>query len=292
MHQKSLFHDSIHWELEAHALSLSWKNFTPHLICSIISDSSIRAFTFSHTLDMELTNDKICTGRWEESSHVPCPTSYRTSRFQRCDQCADPMVPDQWCIFEPRCRGDSCLVAGHLGESITFCSRPHAVYLAFYLDHVKIGMTSQERVRPRCIEQGADAFLVIAHTGNRYEARQLEKQLARSHSLRQSFNNTEILRMTKNRIDPQKIESISEKTLTEMRKSGISVGMDLQFLDGYPITFPFRSIPRETTTSGLHIGKISGIKGRFLYYESNGLRALNINDIPARKIHFNATSFL
>jgi len=98
--------------------------------------------------------------------------------------------------------------------------------------------------------------------------------------------------MTKNRIDPQKIESISEKTLTEMRKSGISVGMDLQFLDGYPITFPFRSIPRETTTSGLHIGKISGIKGRFLYYESNGLRALNINDIPARKIHFNATSFL
>ena len=290
MRQQSLFHGDIHWEQEAHVLSLRWSDFTPHLLCSATDDGRVMDLTFEESLEMEVSNEKSCIGSWNGPDHIPCPTSSRVGRFPRCDSCADEVIPDQRCIFEPRCLGDSCLVDGHHGERIGFCSRPHFVYLAFYSDRIKIGMTSLDRLRQRCIEQGADAYVPLVHTQNRFDARSREKELARTYSLRQSFSNQELLRMTTSTHDRSEMERNVRALLSAMGMAHDDLAGDLTFLEDYPLTLPLRSVPRETTTPGIHFGKKIGIKGRFLYYESSGLRALNVVDIPSRRICFNAAS--
>jgi len=161
------------------------------------------------------------------------------------------------------------------------------VYVAFYGTRVKIGMSAQMRVRKRCIEQGADAFSRIVRTSNRYEARRIEKEISRKLSLRQSFSVQEILRMTTSKIDYHAIDYVFDDLLGKLKVFRNIEPEALVLLKNYPITFPLRSLSRETTTPGLHLGKIRGIKGRLLFYESGGLNALNISDIPSRRIRFN-----
>lgn len=292
MHQQSLFHQDLTWDRSAHVLAVRWEGFRPTLVCSVPEDTAPLALQFSKSLEFEISAEKECIGIWDHTNHTACPTSVRVSRFSRCDSCGADMIPDQRCIFEPRCRGDSCLVEGHSGEMIAFCSRPHSLYLASYLDKLKIGMTASERVRRRCIEQGADAYIEIASTENRFDARQLEKELSREYGIRQSYNTMEFLRMTVSRIDRDAIHDTLLKTLGSMDTLHTPVPVSIHDLDDYPVSLPLRSVPRETSTSGLHFGKIVGMKGRNLYYESNGLRALNLTDIPSRKIQFNSSSFL
>ena len=56
-------------------------------------------------------------------------------------------------------------------------------------------MTASDRIRDRIIEQGADAYIRIATTENRFDARAMEKNLSKKYFIRQSFNAMEILRM-------------------------------------------------------------------------------------------------
>jgi hypothetical protein len=292
MYQQSLFHRDLSWESSAQVLAVRWNGFQPELVCTIDSDDEIRRFSFSSDLEFEVDTGKHCIGTWEDGKHVPCPVNARVTRFSCCDSCAQETIPDQRCIFEPRCQGDSCLVNGRLGESIPFCSRPHSLYLANYHDRMKIGMTASDRISDRLIEQGADAYIRIATTENRFDAREMEKALSRKHGIRQSFNAMEILRMTTVRIDQSTLHRESRGLIMKMMADDIKPALPLTILDNYPIILPLRSVPKETSTSGLHIGKTIGMKGRFLYYDHGGPRALNLGDLPSRTIRFNPSSFL
>ncbi len=286
MHQKSLYGVESDWTSSCHVLSIRWKDFTPLLNCRSWETNEISEHRLTGNIGILVSLDKKCIGKWEGNEYIPCPNKASVGRFQRCDECAKDIIPDQNCIFEPRCDGTSCLVEGTAGDTISFCNRPHVVYIAFYGNRPKIGMTSEGRVRERCIEQGADAYMVISRHNNRYNARWEEKDLSRSHSIRQSFSAREILRMTKSRIDRDIIRSSAVDILNMIDKNEPGSNQEIIQLRGYPIELPLRSTPRETTAGGIHIGKIIGLKGRFMYYESPGLSALNLYELTSRTLNF------
>ncbi|MCK4613315.1 MAG: DUF2797 domain-containing protein [Thermoplasmata archaeon] len=286
MHQTSLFHPAMEWENECHVISLRWKDFSPVLLCrSLDEKNKLKEYPLLERIEIHVFNEKTCIGRWENDQYIPCPDQARVIRFNRCDACAKDIIPDQSCIFEPRCEGYSCIVDG---ERIEFCSRHHAVYLAYYGTKPKVGMSSEGRVRERCIEQGADAYSIIMRTNNRFEARHRERKISKALSIRQSFSTGEILRMTTSPVNYREIEKEFMGMRIRLREIAGMEPEELNLLRDYPISLPIRSVPRETTTPGLHIGRIVGIKGRFLYYVSGGLSALNISDIQSRRIRFNA----
>lgn len=289
MIQRSLYGVESDWTRSCHVLSIRWKDFTPHLVCRSLETNEINDHQLMGNVAILVSLDKRCIGKWVGNEHIPCPEKVRVKRFHRCDECAGEIIPDQNCIFEPRCDGISCLVIGRSGERISFCNRPHVVYIAFYGNRPKIGMTSEGRVRERCIEQGADAYMVISRHENRYDARWEEKRLSRQHSIRQSFSAGEVLRMTVSKVDRDTIHSSAIDILNMMQEHEKGTNQEVVQLTEYPIELPLRSTPRETTAGGIHIGKIIGVKGRFMYYESPGLSALNVYELTSRTLNFKTT---
>jgi hypothetical protein len=289
MRQTTLFSTDHSLQREYHVLSLRWTGFTPNLLCVEEGGGgghgSVVEVSFPTELALDVSNEKYCIGRWDGQDHRPCPDNARVTRFNQCDACADDFIPDQQCIFEPKCDGRSCLVEGHFEESIGFCSRPHVVYLAFYGKNPKIGMSSGTRIRRRCIEQGADAFALVTSTEGRREARRIEKQLGKELGIRQSYSSRELLRLARSSINRDEIIGGYHQLSRDIENIIEKSVKDLEFLSEYSAPIPLRSIPRETTTPGPHHGTALGIKGRFLFYDSGGLSALNIGDLPSRRIH-------
>ena len=289
LHQKSLIYPNIEWENLCHVIGLKWRGFLPVLTCrSLDGENRIDDHPLRGRIELHVSGEKTCIGRWKDGKYQPCPTNARVTRFPRCDACAEDIIPDQNCIFEPRCHGNSCHVEGHTGERVEFCARPHAVYIAFYLNNPKVGMTSGGRVEERLIEQGADAYFLVTETDDRLSAREIEKRLSRALHIRQSYSAGELLRMTHQTIRREFIEEHSRELAKEIKKEMDFSPGPLRHLRNYPISLPLRSVPRETSTAGLHMGDVIGVKGRFLYYNTGGISALNITELVSRKIHFNS----
>lgn len=259
---------------KVHVIDFHWENFIPKMYC--YSDK-IEEFSLCN-LDLKISREMRCVGKFKNGNYIPCPNKEKVSEYIQCSNCAELFIGELSCIFEPKCNGERCIPK--------FCQNPHAVYLAFFNELPKVGMTYAKRIRERVIEQGADAFSIIKIVGNRKEARDLEKKISKVLRIPQSQNNENILRRLCFNVNKKGIEykfKILKKGLT--KKFEIEK-MNLIFLEDYPISQPLRSKPRLRKTEGLHKGKVIGIKGKFLIYDANGLNALKLPEVPGRYIHF------
>lgn len=259
---------------KVHVIDFHWENFTPKMYH--FSDK-IEEFNL-WKLDFNISKDKMCVGRFVNRSYIPCPSQERVVDYKQCPKCSEIFIGDLGCIFEPKCNGEMCEPA--------FCRKPHVVYLTFFNELPKVGMTSSMRIRERVIEQGADAYSLIKRVSNRKEARVLEKKISRILRIPQLQKHDEILKKLCYRVNRKGIEykfNILFKALNE--KFNIQ-NMELKYLDEYPISLPLRSKPRLRKIIGKHNGKVIGIKGKFLIFEANGLNALKLQEIPGRFIKF------
>ena len=257
-----------------HIIDFHWEEFSPKMY---YFDGDIKEFDFN-ILDIEVSKEKVCVGKYSNGSLFPCPNRTYVNNFKQCQLCAEDFIKDLKCIFEPKCYGDEC-------ETV-FCKKPHIVYLAFFNGLTKVGMTSSNRIKQRIIEQGADAFSIIKNTENRKEARELEKIFSKTLRIPQSISNSEILKEYCNKINWKSINykyGILKKSFKEIFNIEIS---ELNPIEGYPILFPLRSRPRLRKIVGKHKGNVIGFKGKYLIYDSNGLNALQLQEIPGRYITY------
>ncbi len=256
---------TIFQEREVHAVSYRWNGFVPSL--KVYDDGKIEEIDLG-LIDFNISQNKYCVGSFEDG-YSPCHGSRKVNKFMQCSRCAPSDIPRLECIYEP---GDCTDCPGG------FCKEEHAVYVAFHSILPKIGMTVKKRLRERLIEQGADAFALLATEKNRKEARQAEKELSDSLKIPQKIGrNTRLKRFAK-KVD----RSIIERKYRGIRNR-VSVGK-LKYLKDYPISLPLRAEPRLRATPGIHRGTQKGIKGPFLIYENGGLQALTLSDLPGRKI--------
>ena len=257
-----------------HALEFRWQGFEPGLKCRDVRTGQIAEFDL-HDVRFSASRKKTCIGFYDDDGHHACPTQSPVTTFSQCPECSgESFMPIQECLFEPQCDGERC--------DHDFCRREHVLYLAFYDTHTKIGMSSSKRVERRLVEQGADAFAVIGSYATRRKAREAEKDISSKLRIPQSFRQEFLLQNFSKPLDPDGITSRYDslrKSLEEAYRLDVA---DLHWLDRYPIELPLKAAPVLQETPGRHRGELLGIKGKWLIYEKDGVKALSLSDLPSR----------
>jgi len=260
-----------------HALEYHWDEFEPHMFCYDTSEREVSE------LDMEdvrfsVSRSKRCIGYWDDQGkYFPCPRDALVTKYSQCQECSKEFfLPDQDCLFEPKCDGELC--------GLEFCSREHLLYVAFYDTRMKIGMSSSRRVDRRLIEQGADAYAVIGKFPGRRKARTAEKEISDRLGIPQFYRQDVLLRNMSRSLDVHGIEGRLEGLRMTLGEAyGLTPG-PIRWLRDYPIELPLEAVPKLQSTSGEHSGEYIGIKGKWVIFEDRGLKALNLSDFPGRFI--------
>ncbi len=169
------------------------------------------------------------------------------------------------CILRPE------LCRAHLGEGRDpeweekHHNQPHIVYLAAS-SAVKVGITREQQVPTRWIDQGATAAIKLAEVPNRYEAGRIEV------ALKDFFTDkTNWQRMLKNEID-ETIDLEDEKwALEEHLPSDI---MEYFSEDDHitELSYPIIEFPKKVKSltfkkTPIISGTLMGIKGQYLIFE-------------------------
>ncbi len=260
-----------------HVISFYWEDFSPHLIAYDKEKNRLDDISLSGDLDLLVSNQRRCVGFEDHESYHPCPSGGRAGTFGICRSCSSKFLPDQRCVFEPKCEGDLC-------DHPDFCVRDHVVYLAYFGTLMKVGMTSEKRLRERAIEQGADAIAPIFRCKGRHQAREMEREVSKRFKINQEYRAKRILAQLERDIPWEKIEAKYRNTLIRLNLWKEPLEAPLTRLDRYP--FPQESISvRLKEVEGHHLGSILGAKGRYLIYRAaDGLCALDLSNLPSRYV--------
>ncbi|MBN1678410.1 MAG: DUF2797 domain-containing protein [Candidatus Thermoplasmatota archaeon] len=258
-----------------HALEYHWEEFEPHLGCYDTSERKVCELDLED-VRFRVSKQKTCVGYWDDDGrYVLCPRNAPVTRFSQCPDCSrEVFLPDQECIFEPKCDGELC--------GIEFCSREHLLYIAFYDTRMKIGMSSSRRVEERLIEQGADAYSVIGKFSGRKRARTHEKKISERLGIPQAYRQELLLRNLSRPLDTHGILGRLEGLRMTLREAYGLSPEPLVWLRDYPIELPLAEVPRLEQSWGEHSGEYVGIKGKWVIFDDRGLKALNLSDFPGR----------
>ncbi|MCU0852002.1 MAG: DUF2797 domain-containing protein [Thermoplasmata archaeon] len=257
-----------------HALEYHWDRFDPHLLCYDTPASEVTELDLDD-IRFSVSDVRQCIGRGEGDEYIRCGKHSPVDRFSQCPECAEEsFIPFQECIFEPKCDGEIC--------DMEFCKREHVLYIAFYDTRMKIGMSSSRRIEQRLIEQGADAFSIIGKYPTRKRAREAEKDISSRLRIPQAHRQEVLLRNLSRQLDVGGIEGRHEALALTLGEAYGLTPEPIEWLEGYPIDLPLRGTPELLRTAGSHRGERVGIKGKWLVFESDGLKALNLADMPAR----------
>lgn len=258
-----------------HAIHFGWEDFEPVLLVYDQREGSVVRVEFND-LDWTVSEGKWCVGSFEDDGYRRCPGARKVTNFDQCQSCASSWIPVQSCIFEPQCDGHRC-------ES-RICQREHTVYVAFFGNRAKIGMTTSRRLRERGIEQGADAIAPLVRRENRLEGRTAEKEISTRLRLPQTMQRRQVLEAQG---CPMGADGLGERYRWYLET--LSSRMDvldapLELLQDYPVGNLDGRKPELAETPGGHRGRVLGLKGKFLFYEdhSSKVKALVLADVPGR----------
>lgn len=268
-------------KLSLHALEFYWEGFEPVLLCyDTVGGKVVRAGLDS--ADFVVGSRKVCIGRFDGDDYRKCPNDAPVTKFSQCGDCAgESYISNQECVFNPECDGESCKFDPE-GAGNEFCKRQHVLYLAFYDKMVKVGMSSTRRIEKRLVEQGADAYAIIGSFRNRLEARKEEVRLSSELSLPQWIRQQAALANFSRPLDQDGIRA-GYDGLRDVLASRYGLSPEpLRWLAEYPLRQPLPAVPRLRDTPGMHMGRLVGVKGKWLVYDAGGLFALNLADLPGR----------
>jgi hypothetical protein len=265
--------EEIEESFRLHAIEFYWEEFDPKLIYFDLDDGQVKEFDLDD-IDFSISKKRTCVGSYVDGEYVPCPRNSPVQKLTQCVECAESLIPIQDCLFEPKCEGDLC--------DSPLCRKEHAVYIAFFGNRPKVGMTLKTRIRNRLIEQGADAYFIADVFPTRKNAREAERLISEKLRITERPNARlilESLRMPRRRAQ---IEDAWEWISRALRENLSMNPGELEFLDSYPLEEPLPSVPKHVDSWGYHSGKAIGIKGKFLIYECDRMMALNLADLPSR----------
>jgi hypothetical protein len=260
-----------------HVIHYGWEDFEPVLLVYDQMERSVERVDLND-LDWTLSEGKWCVGSFEDDGYRRCPDARRVTTFDQCQACASSWIPVQSCIFEPQCDGHRC-------ES-RICEREHTVYVAFFGNMAKIGMTTSRRLRERGIEQGADAIAPLVRRENRLEGRMAEKDISTRLRLPQTMQRRKVLEAQGCTIGADGLGERYRSYLETLSSRMEVLDAPLELLQDYPVGNLDGRTPQLAETPGRHRGRIVGLKGKFLFYEdhSSKVKALVLADVPGRSL--------
>jgi len=202
------------------------------------------------------------TLRFDGSIHcILCGRKIRKTFAQgSCYDCFRNAPENAECIIRP----ELCLAHEGKGRDPEWerahHDRPHFVYLALS-SAVKVGVTREDQIPVRWIDQGASEGLVLARCPNRYTAGLMEVFLKTGMTDRTNWQ-----RMLKNQRSPDSLAAVKEK----LRKDLPAEFRSLVTGDSDPtvLSYPVLEFPEKVKSLKLdrvpeYTGRLNGIKGQY-----------------------------
>lgn len=257
-----------------HAISFSWDGYEPHFLVYSFHSHQLKEVELD-SISFTVSDEQLCVGSFRAEGYRPCPFKRHVIGFDQCEFCSRSTIPIQKCLFDPICDGELC--------DWDLCKREHVVYIAFYGNKTKVGMTSSGRLTERLIEQGADAYFTVGTFHSRKAARTMEKTISSGLSIPQMHRSADLLQELKNGPDYTSITEIYHRIGDKIARQFTLTPSEIVLLQGYPIRQPLESLPAYSSLIGAHEGEVLGVKGRVLLYKNRDtIRALNMAAIPSR----------
>lgn len=254
-----------------------WEDYQPSLV-GYDRDQDKRAPFHFDVIDWDVSESKRCVGRFDKDGYHYCPDTWPVNKFDQCSKCASVWIKHQECIFEPRCNGEQCDSA--------ICRKPHTVYVAFFGEGAKIGMTTSSRLIERGIEQGADAIAPLARLQGRKDGRKAEKDIADLLRLTQFTPRKKAVKLLHFSSSRERLDEIYQAYRETLARRMMPLDEPLQHLEHYPLKGMEGRKAELVKTAGRHKGDVLGFKGKFLVYRTNKdeICALEASDLPGRVI--------
>jgi hypothetical protein len=163
--------------------------------------------------------------------------------------------------------------------------QPHIVYLAL-TSGVKVGVTREEQVPDRWIDQGAWKAIMIAKTPYRQPAGQIEVLLKDHFTDKTSWQ-----KMLKNEmaidIDLQKEKSRAQELITNELKEFITGGTQTVHEFTYPVKkYPVKIQSMSPEKNPVIESVLTGIRGQYLFFDNQYV--INIRNNSGYEIEFSA----
>lgn len=259
-----------------HIIHFGWEDFQPVLMTCGAVGSEVRREDVQGDIDWMVTENKRCVGSFGEQGYRRCPEAMPVRKFDQCSRCSSTWIGRQDCVFEPQCEGGRC--------DSPICSREHTVYIAFFGDMGKVGMTTSRRLKERGIEQGADAIVPLARFPNRLQARRAEQETSDKLRLTQYVRKYKAVRLLRWRPDRPRLEKDYLQLRASLGERFALLEEPVIVLDDYPLRIPDGKDIKLVEAPGRHKGKVLGFKGKFLVYDdgSGSYKAMDAADLPGR----------
>ncbi|MDA0978669.1 MAG: DUF2797 domain-containing protein [Proteobacteria bacterium] len=205
--------------------------------------------------------------------------------FKKLAQCDLCVVSPERCHFEKgTCRDEE------FAEN--FCMRPHIVYLA-NSSGIKVGITRQENLPTRWIDQGAVQAVPILTVQTRQQSGFVEE--AFKNLVADKTHWQKMLKSEDQHID---LEAAREQLMADVKphldpviqRFGIQAIQPLTDADVQTFVFPVAQYPEKVTSlsfdkTGTVSGKLQGIKGQYLILDSG---VINLRRFTSYEISFTA----
>lgn len=254
-----------------------WEEYRPSLLGYDQHRDEVVPFSIDR-IDWDVTESKSCVGRFDDGAYHRCPDRMPVRKFDQCSRCASVWIKHQDCIFEPRCNGELC--------DSPICRRSHTVYVAFFGEGAKIGMTTSSRLLERGIEQGADAIAPLARLEGRKEGRRAENEIASMLRLTQLTPRKKAVKLLQFSSSKARLDELLRAYRETLAQRMTPLDEPLQHLDRYPLNDMKGRKAELVKTAGTHKGEVLGFKGKFLVYRTNKdeILALEASDLPGRVV--------
>lgn len=215
---------------------------------------------------------------------IKCGRLTKTSFGQGfCYNCFRTAPEASECIIRPElCRAHEG-VARDMEWAERHCLQPHIVYLA-KSSAIKVGITREEQIPTRWMDQGASEAVIFARVPNRYTAGLLEVSMKEHLTDRTNWR-----KMLRNEITEEDLLARRDELL-EIVDPEFS-GFLQQDATAESIHYPVNAFPVKVKSVGfdklpLIEGELRGIKGQYLLLD--GDRVLNIRKHQGYYVEFNA----
>ncbi len=226
-----------------------------------LNDFLGKTFEFRYTGSIHCTH---CSRKTKKSFNqgycYPC--------FKKLAQCDTCIIKPEQCHFDHgTCREPQW--------AEDFCFQPHYVYLA-NSSGLKVGITRENQIPTRWIDQGAVQALPIVKVQSRYQSGLIEIAIARHIADKTNWRTmlkglTETLDLEEHR---QHIFSLCSDDFSELQEKFGSDAIEL-LTDEKPITldYPVLEYPAKVTSMNLDknpevTGTLLGIKGQYLMFDT------------------------
>ncbi|MFW9925936.1 MAG: DUF2797 domain-containing protein [Candidatus Thorarchaeota archaeon] len=243
-------------------------------------------------LSWVFSGPRRCVGSIDSSlKSVRCPENSLILQrgMMRCGPCSAMDFVDP-CI---RCDGRTCFATP---ERRTQCDETnYAVYMVVFNDEtLKVGVSSEKRVRTRWVEQGADFGGILHSVQGGLEARRIEDRVGKNPKAAKQVRRERKIRSLLNRLDIEAAQSIVEDFLLDVKNDDLGSSIKLEDLSTYYslIGVDTQPNPWKRRTEKIDgrplVGEAVGMKGSLLVTSlSSAFTIIDLKQVIGYSLDYN-----